>query len=169
MRITMAASTATISSAFSLELISLPSARRPLARARARSGRARDRRRHGSRLVLRRPALALLHELIERQIQHVAAPFGVHQHLRRGREDLLERLEIQALAGDRRRLLILAEDVAEAVRLAFGVGDDPLPVRLRLLLLAGGRAAGERQDPITVFLGAQDRALAVFPRLHGVL
>src|SRR5690606_13080439 len=146
MRITIAASTTAISSAFSLELISLPSARRPLARARARRGRARDRRRHGGRLVLRRTALALLHELIERQIQHVTAPVGVDQHLGRGRENLLERLEIEALAGNRRRLLVLGEDVAEAVRLAFGVGDHTLPVRLRLLLLAGRGAPGEGQD-----------------------
>src|SRR5690606_29801612 len=103
MRTTMAAGTTTISSAVSLELICVSSARHALARSRTRSGRARDRRRHGRGLVLRRPALALLDQLIERQVKHVVAAVRVDQDLRRRREDLLERLEIEALASDRRR------------------------------------------------------------------
>src|SRR5690606_14392294 len=39
----------------------------------------------------------------------------------------------------------------------------------RLLLLARRRTARARQDLVAVLLGAQDRPLAILPRLHGVL
>src|SRR5690606_23126142 len=169
MRTTMTASTTAISKPFSLELISVSSARRPLARVRAWSRRARDRRRHGRRLALRRPALALLYQLVEGQVEQIVAALGIDQHLRRRREDLLERLEIDALARDRGRLLILRNDAAEAIRLAFRVRDHLLAVRLGLLSLTRSGAARTRQDPIAVLLRAQDSPLAILARLDGIL
>ena len=106
---------------------------------------ARRRRRLGGRR-----GRAALHELVERQVQHVVAAFGVDEDLRRVPQDLFERLDVHALARDARRFLVLDEDLREAVGLALRVGDDLLSIGLCVLAapLAPRRApsAGSRSN-----------------------
>ena len=53
---------------------------------------------------------------------------------------MLHRIEINALAGHVRRLLVLGVDLQEARGLAFGVGDDLGTIGLRILKDRGGTA-----------------------------
>ena len=112
-------------------------------------------------------------ELIERQVQEVVAAFGVHEHLRRRPQDLLERLDVQALARNVRRLLVFGEDLREPVRLALRVRDHLLSIGLCFLAPPLGLAARSRQDFVRVGLRFENASLAVLAGpdriLHGLL
>ena len=71
---------------------------------------------------------ALLEQLVERQVDHVARAFDVDQDLGSDAEHLLHRLEVEALARHGRGALVLGGEREEARRLAVGIGDDAAAV-----------------------------------------
>jgi hypothetical protein len=83
-----------------------------------------------------------LHQLVERQIEQIALPLAIDQHLAGIRIDLLHGVEIHATARHFRRLGVFGIDLREAARITLGRGDDTLLVTLGLLEQARGRTAG---------------------------
>src|SRR5258706_4193861 len=142
-----------------------------LARARRGLGRRGLRRRRplrGLRLGGQRGA-ALLHQLVERQVEDVAGAAVVHHDLVGRGQHLLDRLEVDALAGHGRRLRVLGEHLLEARGVALGAGDDALLVALGLLLQARSVAAGARDHVVGVGLALVLLLLAVLAGLHRVV
>src|SRR5260221_7081085 len=169
---TMAASTTTMATigpkARMLAVAPLAGAQR-VARARARlrrrlAARALRRLRFGER---RRAAL--LHDLVERQVEQVARAAIVHHDLVGRGQDLLHGLDVDALARHRRRLGVFRHHLPEARGVALGCGDDPAAVALRLLLQARGGAARLRNDVVGVGLALVHLALAVLARLDCIV
>src|SRR5574341_1965588 len=110
----------------------LTSALPPLAAAQcvARARACVRRRRRLGRGALRGLGLAqpgdarLLHQLVERQVQEVPAALVVDDDLRGRGQDLLQGLDVDALARHGRRLRVLGEHLAETRGFAHGIGDD---------------------------------------------
>src|SRR5689334_11296285 len=99
-------------------------------RGRARLGRRGAGEGHGR---ARRALRGLLDQLVDREVEQALPALLVDDHLARGPEDLLHRLEVHALARDLRGALVFAEDQAEARRVALRGGDDTLAVAVGLL------------------------------------
>ena len=74
-------------------------------------------------------------ELIQRQVQQVVTALRVYDHLRRVPQNPLERLDVQALARDARRLLIFREYLIEPLRLALRARGDLCAIGLGVLAL----------------------------------
>src|SRR3954464_3683923 len=141
--------------------------------ARARPGVRRGRRLarplRGLRLGRIRRAARLVPQLLERQHEEIARAAVVEHHLVGGGQDLAHRVDVDALARHLRRLRVLGEHLAEARRVALGVGDHALLVALGLLLQARGRAARARDHVVGVRLAFVLLALAVLAGLHRVV
>src|SRR6266581_2661929 len=122
--------------------------------ARARPG-IRRRRLGGPLRGLRlgeRPRARLLHDLVERQVQQAAGAAVVHHDLVGRGQDLLHGVDVDALAGDGRRLRVLGEHLLEARGVALGARDHALLVALGLLQQARRRAARARNDVVRIGL-----------------
>ncbi|CAJ3293019.1 Uncharacterised protein [Burkholderia pseudomallei] len=112
---------------------------------------------------------ARLDDLVERQIQHAVARLVADVHLRRVRIDLLHRLEIHPLADHRGRLRVLRVDLLEAFRVALGLRDDALGVRLRVVDHLRRVALRARQQFACIRLRGVLRGLAVLTRFRDVV
>src|SRR5689334_4265891 len=104
----------------------LPGCRAGTARPSAAGPRAADIRRRAPTARLPRA------QGRQRQVGHHPRPAGAlaDDHLRGVAQDLLDRLDIEALRGDVGRETIGVEHLLEAARVALGAGDDPLLLRL---------------------------------------
>ena len=129
---------------------------------RRRAGTARARRPRGA-------GAALLDQLVERQVEQAAAGLLVDQHLGRVAEHRLHHVEVEALARDAGRLLVLDEDLAEARRVALGALHDLGLVAVGLLEQPRRVAAGARHDVVGVGLALVPEALAVLAGLDRVV
>src|SRR4030095_3326390 len=97
------------------------------------------------------------------------AALRVDEHLRGAAEYLFQGFDVDALAGDPRRLLVLDEDLREPVGLAFGVGDDACPIGLGILPAPRRLAARPRQHVIRIPAGLENPPRAVLTRPDRVL
>ena len=133
-----------------------------------RRGRARGRelgcgrRRDGGRS-------ALLEQLVERQIEEIAAGLLVDQHLARVAEHHLHGVDVEALAGDSGRLRVFGEDLPEARRVAFRPLHDRGEVAVRFFEEPRRVAARARHDVVGIRLSFVAEAVAVLARLHRVV
>src|SRR5260221_2574474 len=125
---TMAASTTTMATigpkARMLAVAPLAGAQR-VARARARRRRGVAARALRRRRLGERRRAALLHDLVERQVEQVARAAIVHHDLVGRGQDLLQGLEVDALARHRRRLGVFGQHLPEARGGALGGGGGP--------------------------------------------
>ena len=116
------------------------------------------------------PACALLfsEQLVDRQVDHVAAGLAVDQHLVRAPEHALDRSMYMPAPRHLRRLRVGALELREARRLALGDRHHLRLVGLGVLLHARGGALRHRQDVVGVGLRLEDEAFLVGLGLVGV-
>jgi hypothetical protein len=112
---------------------------------------------------------ALLQQALQRQVQQVRVVAAVDHHLADVAEHLLHRLDVQAIARHRGRLLVFGKHRAEALRIALGLRDDPALVALGLLAQPGCRALCLGDHVARVGLAFLLQPVAVLARLERVL
>jgi hypothetical protein len=113
--------------------------------------------------------LGHLHELVEGQIEQVAALLVIDEHLGGAGHDLLHGVLIQPFAGDLGRLGVFHQDLLEAGGVALGLGDHALLVAVGLLEQAGGDTARLGNHVVGVGLAFVLEAFPVLAGLHRVV
>ncbi len=111
----------------------------------------------------------VLHDLVQREVEQVRTLARIHQHLGDVRVDLLHGLEVHAVTGDLRRLLVLGEHGAEALGIALRLGDDPRLVGSGFLGEPGSGTDRTGNHVVGIGLGFVLRALALLTSLQHVV
>jgi hypothetical protein len=143
---------------------------------------SRSRERAPSRVRGSAPAAGLLQQPIERQVQQVRTTAALDHDLADVRVHRLHRFEVQAVARDRGRLLVLGQHRTEALRITLGLGGDRGAMRFGLLAQARGCTLRLRNlvgrigltfilQPVTVGAGLEgivERRLHLLRHLHAL-
>jgi hypothetical protein len=113
--------------------------------------------------------LGQLHELVEGQIEQVAALLVIDEHLGGAGHDLLHGVLIQTFPGNLGRLGVFHQDLLEAGGIALGLGYHALLVAVGFLDQAGGDTARLGNHVVGVGLAFVLEAFPVLAGLHGVV
>src|SRR5690606_36876843 len=114
-------------------------------------------------------AAALLHQLVDRQVQQIAVALARHHDLAGIAQHILQGLDIQALAHDLRRLTVFADQQVEALGLTLGPRHYRLTIAVGLFEQALGLTAGFRNDTVGIGFGQVALTHLVLPGTDHVI